>query len=156
MIATQIATRVETRALTLDPAVERIEEELAYRIVDEARRIIDESQPRGRVYRRGSIKGSRTKQGIAAGLRRSGKTRMIVGTRFHRASAPGQPLAEDSGQSYRDITVRRVGKGAYRVRFGGWTGFWEFVVPKDLQRPTVIPAVEAAVEKTFGESKLFS
>jgi hypothetical protein len=118
MIPIAAELHVDFRGLTIDERIEEIEEELAYRIVDEARRFIDESKPSGRIYRRGSIKGSRTKEGIAAGLRRSGKTRMIVGSRFHRASAPGQPLAEDSGESYRDITVRRVGKGNYRVRFG--------------------------------------
>jgi hypothetical protein len=156
MIAVSTEIGIDTRGLRLDQAVEEFEEELAYRIVDEARRLIDESKPSGRIYRRGSIKGSRTKEGIEAGLRRSGKTRMIVGSRFHRASAPGQPLAEDSGESYRDITVRRIGSGNYRVRFGGWTGYWEFVVPPDLQRPTVMPAIEAAVKKTFGESQIFS
>lgn len=134
--------------------IDKWQQELAYRLVDEARRIMDESTPRGRVYRRGSIKGRRTKQGIEAGLRRSGKTRMVTGSRFHRASAPGQPIAEDSGKSYRDIKVTRMKRGTYRVRFGGWTGYWEFDVPASMQRPTIIPAIESAVQKTFSDTKL--
>lgn len=140
----------------LDRDIDKLTQELAYRIVDESRRLIDESIPRGRVYRRGAIKGRRTKQGIEAGLRASGKTRMITGYRFHRASAPGQPLAEDTGRSYRDIRVSRVKSGTYRVRFGGWTGYWEFEVPPAMRRPTIIPAIERAAEKTFAESKIFN
>jgi len=131
--------------------VEKWEQELAYRIVDEARRLMDESIPAGRVYRRGVIKGRRTKAGIAAGLRASGKTRMITGSRFHRASAKGQPPAEDTGRLYRDITVRRMASGRYRVRFGApYAGFLEF----NLDRPFVMPAIEAAVQKTFGQTKI--
>jgi hypothetical protein len=156
-----LATEVKLTAFTgrvaeeLERDLDRLQEELAYRIVDEARRIMDESTPRGRVYRRGSIKGQRTKQGIEAGLRRSGKTRMITGSQFHRASAPGQPIAEDTGESYRDITVRRVRKGTFRIRFGGWTGYWEFQVPPSMQRLTIMPAIEAAVDKTFGQGRSY-
>lgn len=157
---TQIKVTVQSDIRSLgrivEGDIEKLEQELAYRIVDEARRIMDSSVPRGRVYRRAAIKGRRTKQGIEAGLRASGKTRMITGYKFHRASAPGQPIAEDSGRSYRDITVTRLGSGRYRVRFGGWTGYWEFAVPDSMKRPTIVPAIEAAVEKTLAESKIFN
>jgi len=157
LLNVQIRVVGDIKALgtAIESDLDKLQQELAYRIVDESRRIMDESTPRGRIYRRGSIKGRRTKQGIAMGLRASGKTRMVTGSRFHRASAPGQPIAEDSGKSYRDIKVTRMQKGSYRVRFGGWTGYWEFDVPPAMQRPTIIPAIESAVEKTFSKSKLF-
>lgn len=85
------------------------------------------------------------------GLKPRGSSRMVTGATFHRASAAGQPLAEDTGESYRDMSVRRMAGGVYRVRFGGWTGYWEFVVPEDMRRPTVMPAIEAAVAKTFNQ-----
>lgn len=141
-------------ALAVESSIEKIQQELAYRIVDETRRLIDQSVPRGRVYRRGAIKARATKKGLAAGLKPSGKTRMVVGARFHRASAPGQPITEDSGRSYRDITVTRLKRGVYRIRFGGWTGYWEFMAKEPLRRRTIIPAIETAVRKTFGSSKL--
>jgi hypothetical protein len=172
MLAVHLTISGDLKALgnVIEGDIEKWQQELAYRIVDESRRIMDESTPRGRVYRRGSIKGRRTKQGIVAGLRESGKTRMIVGYRIHRASAPGQPPAEDSGKTYRDITVRRMSKGTYRVRFGGAAGYLEFgtyarssrggsMGPHRggmLARPYIIPAIEAAVRKTFAESKLFN
>lgn len=139
----------------VDREIEKLQQEFAYRLVDEARRVMDESVPRGRVYRRGAIKKRRTKEGLAMGLRASGKTRMVVGYKFHRASAPGQPIAEDTGRSYRDMKVTRTGKGRYRVRFGGWTGYWEFQVPPAMRRPTIVPAIRSAAEKTFASSKLF-
>ena len=151
-VSISIPTNIPALVRAVESDIDKWEQELAYRIPDEARRLMDESTPTGRVYRRGSIRGRRTKAGIEAGLRTSGRTRMVVGSRFHRASAPGQPPAEDTGRLYRDITVRRMASGRYRVRFGApYIGFLEFT----LNRPVVIPAIEAAVQKTFSESKLF-
>ncbi len=121
--------------------IDKLEKELAYRIVDEARTLMDESVPSGRLYRRGGFK-----RGASRGLRLQGGRARGLGTRIHRASAPGQPPAEDTGRLYKDITVRRMGSGKYRVRFGApYIGFLEF----KLNRPVVIPAIERAVEKTF-------
>lgn len=158
MIGVKIKVVGDLRTLSgnLERDIDKLQQEIAYRIVDESRRLMDESTPSGRVYRRGSIKGRRTKQGVKAGLRRSGKTRMIVGSRFHRASAPGQPPAEDTGRLYRSINVRRMAKGNYRVRFGGAAGYLEFGTRNMDARPFIIPAVEIAIQKTFADSKLFT
>ena len=157
-VAVQISIVGDMNALSKarEGDFDKFEQELAYRIVDESRRIMDASTPRGRVYRKGTIRGRRTKQGVQAGLRASGKTRMVTGSRVHRASAPGQPIAEDTGRSYRDIHVTRIGNGQYRIRFGGWTGYWEFFAPPRLRRQTILPAIEAAVQKTLAESKIFN
>src|SRR5688572_2293021 len=84
---------------TVGKDIDKVAQELAYRIVDEARQLMDESTPAGRVYRRGGF----TRRNKFDGQRASGR-----GSRFHRASAPGQPPAEDSGKTYRDIHVRQV------------------------------------------------
>lgn len=122
--------------------IDKLEKELAYRIVDEARALMDESTPSGRLYRRGSFR-----RGASRGL---GARARGVGSRIHRASAPGQPPAEDSGRLYRDITVRRMSKGNYRVRFGaGHAGYLEVGTGRMRARPFVVPAIERAVQKTF-------
>jgi hypothetical protein len=156
MLATEVHISIPTNIPALVNAVEADieawQQELAYRIPEEARRLMDESTPTGRVYRRGTIRNRRTQAGIDAGLRGSGKTRMITGVRFHRASAKGQAPAEDTGRLYRDISVRRMARGNYRVRFGApYAGFLELA----LDRPFILPAIEAAVKRTFSESKIF-
>lgn len=133
--------------LDIEDDIAVLEERFANQIPIEARRIIDESTPRGRIYRRGAITGRRTAEGMRMGLKPRGKSRMITGSRFHRASAPGQPPAVDTGRLRRDITVVRTGRGRYRVRFGAsYAGFLEF----SLNRPFVLPAIEAAAREVFG------
>lgn len=126
-------------------AVEKIEEELAYRIVDEARMLIDSSIPSGRLYRRGSFRRGQSR-GLNTGV---GRRARGAGSRIHRASAPGQPPAEDSGRTYRAITVRRMANGRYRIRFGGVAGYLEFGTRNMKARPFIVPAIEKAVEKVF-------
>lgn len=141
MLKVNITVNTLGVAATIDKDVEKLEQELAYRIVDEARTMIDSSTPTGRLYRRGSF-GRRHSRGF--GQRAAGP-----GTRIHRASAPGQPPAEDTGRTYRDISVRRMGKGNYRVRFGGVAGYLEFGTRNMKPRPFIIPAIENAVQKVF-------
>src|SRR5688572_23913063 len=81
--------------------IDKLEKELAYRIVDEARTLMDESVPAGRLYRRGGFS-----RGASKGLRLQGGRARGVGNRIHRASRAGQPPAEDTGRLYRDMTVR--------------------------------------------------
>lgn len=122
--------------------IDKIEQELAYRIVEESRALMDGSTPRGRLYRRGRF---RARQSRGLGGRARGP-----GTRIHRASAPGQPPAEDTGKLYREITVRRLKSGHYRVRFGArYAGFLEFGTSRMAARPYVLPAIDTAVRKTF-------
>lgn len=123
--------------------IDKLEAELAYRIVDEARTLIDSSVPAGRVYRRGRFRRGQSR-GLG-GFRARGE-----GRRFHRASAPGQPPAEDTGKLYREITVRRLKSGEYRVRFGArYAGYLEFGTNRIAKRPFVLPAIEKAAQKTF-------
>lgn len=131
---------------SIDRDVERLEQELAYRIVDEARTLIDTSVPSGRIYRRG-----RFRRGQSRGL---GKRAAGPGMRFHRASAPGQPPAEDTGKTYQDINVRKMAKGNYRIRFGGKAGYLEFGTRHMRPRPYIVPAIERAVDKVFNGSIL--
>jgi hypothetical protein len=129
--------------------IDKLEQELAYRIVDESRTLMDSSVPSGRVYRRGGFRRGQSR-GLNAG---PGRRARGAGSRFHRASAPGQPPAEDSGRLYRDINVRRLSTGRYRVRFGaGYAGYLEFGTGRMRARPFVLPAIETAVQKTFGVS----
>lgn len=97
----------------------------------------------GRLYRKGSFK-----RGASRGLRLNGRRARGAGSRIHRASAPGEPLAKDSGKTAQSYTVRRLKSGVYRLRFGGGVTYWEF---RDSQRrPTLMPAIEAAAEEYFG------
>jgi hypothetical protein len=131
--------------LNLPAEIEALTEKFVNQIPIEARRIIDESTPRGRLYRRGGIRGRMLK-----GLRRAPgtKTRAIVGSRIHRAAAKGQPPAIDSGRLKREIKVARSGRGKFRVIFGApYAGILEF----QLDRPFAMPAIEAAAKAVFGD-----
>lgn len=69
---------------------------------------IDNSTPAGRIYERGSITVDKRSSKFNRQLRRKAntKTRAIAGTRFHRASAPGQPPARDTDELYKSIKAR--------------------------------------------------
>jgi hypothetical protein len=141
-------TGIPQAAAEIDRDIEKLEAELANEIVLAYQRLIDQPKS-GRLYRKGSIRG----RGIR-GLRRAAgtSTRRVVGTRIHRASAPGEAIASDSGSSRKDITVRRLKAGHFRVRVGGWAGFWEFVAKdRTSRRYTIIPAIEQAVDKVFNQ-----
>lgn len=123
----------------IEKQVGELQMELAEQIVIQSRRLMDESVPRGRLYRRRAF-GKGARRGLR-GFTASGPGRM-----FHRASAPGQPPAKDTGKLYRDIKAYRTGRGRVRVRFGaGYAGYLEF----GLNRPFIIPAIERAVQKVF-------
>lgn len=143
-----VEIKILGKDLGLEKDVENLQERLANQIPIEARRIIDESNPSGRVYRRNAITARRTKALENLGLKRRGKTRIITGYTFHRASARGQAPAKDSGKLYQNIRVSRTGRGKFRVIFGTpYAGILEFT----LDRPFVLPAIQAAVEKVFNE-----
>jgi hypothetical protein len=148
MIGLAVKIKAHNIPAEIQRDIEKFEKELAYRIVDEARTLMDSSIPAGRLYRRGGFR-----RGMSRGLR--GQRARGVGTRIHRASAPGQPPAEDTGRLYREITVRRMSSGRYRVRFGAsYAGFLEFGTGRLRMRPFVMPAIERAVQKTFANTKL--
>lgn len=98
---------------------------------------IDESVPRGRVYRRKAIVRVSSKQNRVKGLRmtqRSGKPAVIVGYKFHRASAKGQPPAKDTGKLRRSTKVKRM--AAFRVRVFNDAEYAKYLEPPaKLHRP---------------------
>ncbi len=86
----------------------------------EIKKTILDSKPAGRLYRRGSITKNASKKNLALGLRRKKgtKTRVIAGANFHRASAKGQPFANDSGQTINAIRAKRTGELKSKVAVG--------------------------------------
>lgn len=132
----------------LESEIDALSQRFAEEIVVQARRIVDEGRPSGRLYRRRAITKRASKGLLSMGLKRRGRTRVYAGSEFHRASASGQAWAKDSGRAYRDIKVSRTRRGTYRVRFGApYIGYLEFT----LNRPVVLPAIQAAAEKIFNQ-----
>ncbi len=109
-----IEFRIHAEDLDIMPEIIGQIDEVAAAVPEEFRKGVDSDSPKGRIYRRGSITGRLTKSGIAAGFRQTSKSRMAVGSRFHRASAEGQFPGKDSGELYRRIRV--TGKGTLRQR----------------------------------------
>lgn len=127
--------------------IDKLQAELAYRIVEESRRLIDSSTPSGRLYARGSFRRGQSRQ---LGARARGS-----GVRIHRASSAGQPPAEDTGKLYQNIRVSRISSGAYRIRFGAdYAGYIEFGTSGMKARPFIMPAIEIAVDKVFNGTPL--
>ncbi len=95
------------RRKMLDQAVQQSAAELE----GEIKQRILKSRPAGRTYRRGPILKKATKSLLALGLRktRDGK-RVIAGANFHRASAPGQPPAVDTGGLLNSIRAKKTGE----------------------------------------------
>lgn len=72
------------------------------KLVEEVKTNMRRGTPRGRLYRRGKITRGR------------GRNKAVVGSRIHRASAPGQVPAVETGKYLRSIR--------YRVKQGGRSG----------------------------------
>lgn len=75
--------------------------------VEKQMKVLVQKGPKsGRLYRRGSIKRAATKARRALGLRRvaGNPNRVIVGATFHRASAPGEAPASDTGRLVASLT----------------------------------------------------
>lgn len=139
----QITINTNNLASEIAKDIENFEEKLAEAIVEEARAIIDNSAPAGRIYGRGSFIAGQSR-GLNTG---PGRRARGPGMRFHRASAPGQPPAKDTGKTYRQISVRRLSNQTYRLRFGGAAGYLE-IGTKDMKpRKFVVPAIEQAMNR---------
>lgn len=143
----QIRVSVIAADFEIEETVEDYQRRLAERIPINARRIVDSSTPKGKLVRKGRITARKTAESIKSGLKVYRKTRMTIGNQFHRRSAPGQPWASETGRAKREIKVVRIGRGRFRVIFGApYIGFLEF----KLNRPVILPAVEASVREVFG------
>lgn len=135
--------------------VEREIGDLAWQIASgvegEAKRLIQQSVPSGRTYRRGEINKPASipllRLGLRFSQRRSGQ--VVAGFRFHRASAAGQPPATDTANLVNSIRARRTGKMSAEVAVNaGYAGFLEPPFEGEsgleglLNRPFLAPAIE--------------
>ncbi|MEO6588885.1 MAG: hypothetical protein ABIP06_06105 [Pyrinomonadaceae bacterium] len=92
----------------------------AIELEKEIKKVILESVPRGTLYGRGAITKIATKKNLGLGLRlvKNSRVRVIAGSRFHRASAKGQPFANDTGQTINSIRARDVSELKAQVSVG--------------------------------------
>jgi hypothetical protein len=122
------------RLAILNKAVQQSAAELETKIKE----TIQNSIPAGKIYLRGAITAQATKKALALGLlRKAGtKTRIQVGTRFHRASARGQPPAVDSGRLLKSIEVKKTGALQVTV-FSNAPYSDELDNPNKLNRPFI-------------------
>ena len=68
--------------------------------------------------------------------------------RTHRASAPGQPPASDTGNLVRNIKVNQKNKDVAEVQSNApYSAFLEFGTSKMLPRPFLFPAFEKSKNK---------
>lgn len=133
--------RVENPNPDTELAVIKIIDSITELIPFAARKIIDESTPRGRLYRKGPITARFSRKLEKQGFSRVGKSRIKVGTRIHRASAKGQPPAKDTGLLYNKIRVLKAGKYTRRIRFDA-----PYSAKVNETRPYIEPAINLALE----------
>lgn len=99
------------------------------------------SIPRGKTYKIGNITGAATAANRGLKLRKAANGKLIIGARYHRASAKGQPPARRSGRLINSIRGRFV--GPFKVRVG--TGV-RYAIPLDdpagLDRPFFMSRAE--------------
>jgi hypothetical protein len=106
----------ERRAI-LDQAVQQSGAELEGEIKQTMLPSTRKEQPSGRTYRKGPIVKRATKALLKLGLRKQkGRTdKVIAGANFHRASAPGQAPAVDSGGLVNSIRAKKTGEMKSKV-----------------------------------------
>ncbi len=121
--------------------------QVATGIEGEAKRLIQQSIPTGRTYRRGAINKRATVSLLQMGLRLSKRRQgqIVAGYRFHRASAPGQPPANDTSNLVNSMKARRTGEMSAEMAVNaGYAGVLED--PEGLNRPFVMPAIDFVLE----------
>lgn len=138
-----IGLRIQIQTdLDLSPEIENLIDDVANAVPEAFRFGVDSQTPKGRLYRRGNITGRLTKRGLKSGFKQTAKTRMAVGSRFHRASAKGQFPAKDSGDLYKNIRVVKRGKFGRAVIFASpHAGFAE------EQRPFMSKVADLVVQR---------
>jgi len=114
---------------------------------------IDASVPAGRTYRRGRIVRVATKKNAVQGLRSvvmsNGKKGRVVGNKFHKASASGQPPARDTSRLYRGMKMKRL--AAYRIRVFNDVEYARYLEPPaKLNRPFFYSVIEKNRSKYEG------
>ena len=124
----------------IEKDIDNLSRKFAANIVAAIPEVMRSGTRTGKLYRRG-----RFRRGQSRGLR--GVRARGAGNRIHRASAPGEPLASDTGRTERSISIRQMRKGVIRIRVGGGVAFWE--LRGAGARPTVLPAIELAAQRTF-------
>lgn len=90
----------------------------------EIKQTILSSNPSGRTYRRGRITkavGKRGKvpvKGLKTFSTAKGNKRVVTGFNFHRASAPGQAPASDSGGLVNSVRAKKISENRAKVTVG--------------------------------------
>lgn len=134
--------RIKTEEIDTKPIVLKVVNEVAEAVPESFRQGVDAETARGRLYRRGSITARLTKSGLAAGFRQTSKSRMAVGSRFHRASAKGQFPARDTDELYKRIRITGKGTMKPKVIFDApHAGFVE------EERPFIDKTMELVVQR---------
>lgn len=121
--------------------------QIATGIEGEAKRLIQQTVPAGRTYRRGAINRPASSKLLALGLKlsRTHQGSVVAGYSFHRASAPGQPPANDTSNLVNSIKAKRSGEMSAELDINaGYAGFLE--PPAGLNRPFVAPAIDSVLE----------
>lgn len=139
-------------AESLEEDVNEFVVKTAFRIEAEAKALIQHSSPSGRTYRRGAIHKAASKRLVSAGYRISRRSpgKVIVGYKFHRASAPGQPPATDSSNLVNNINARPTGLAQAEVNFNAaYSGLLEFGTGRMAPRPHVERAINMALDRTL-------
>lgn len=137
----------------LDKAMPHIKEQLAEQIKQAAFAVQAEAQasmrgPKsGRSYAAGRVSKKMTKAlGQVKGLRshraKKGTTMAIVGQRIHRASAPGEAPAIDTGRLVNAIQTKQIGPLTWMVHTGRlrYAAILEYGSRRMAARPFLRPA----------------
>lgn len=135
----------------------------AGKILAYAQMLIQSGPKTGRVYARGAVKarlGKRerrtarltrrfgrldmtTASGLTITATRTGGLYKVTGYKFHRASAPGEAPATDTGALVNSGYAKRARQALWRVGFTTeYAAPLEYGTPKILPRPFLRPAVE--------------
>lgn len=145
-------------------SLRRVVTRSAFALEADAKIRIQQGPKTGRVYRRGSIEkvvGARTAKQLGlsrGGTTRSGRQRFVVGSKFHRASAPGQSPASDTTNLANSIVAKpaqsdargthslvtvNANYGAILEHSGGYIAKRPFIAPSiKKERPKFLAAVD--------------